>query len=290
MADPLFQVRNNFFLGSYNAVINEASDLDGLSDIQQIERDTYVYRSYIALGSYELVISEIRDSAATALQAVKLLAQYYADKKSKEDVLKTLSEWLGDSACNRNPTVLLVAGTIYAHEGNYPEALKACHTGLSLECMALCVQVYLKMDRVDKAESQVKAMSSTDDDATITQLSTAWLGIALGGAKVQEAQYIYQELGDKYNWTALLYNGRAVCHMKMGNWEEAEQDLIEAFNKDAKDPDTLANLVSVGLHLGKNVQRYLTQLKLKSTAPVHPAVKRLDAGEQLFTQAAAAMV
>ena len=44
-----------------------------------------------------------------------------------------LEEWLADSACNRNPTVLLVAGTIHAHEGNYVEALKACHSGLSLE-------------------------------------------------------------------------------------------------------------------------------------------------------------
>jgi hypothetical protein len=28
--------------------------------------------------------------------------------------------------------------------------------------------------------------------------------------------------------------------------------------QDAKDPDTLANLITVGLHLGKNTQRYLT--------------------------------
>lgn len=44
-------------------------------------------------------------------------------------------------------------------------------------------------------------MSSVDDDATLTQLSTAWTGLALGGAKVQEAAYVYQELGDKYTWT-----------------------------------------------------------------------------------------
>lgn len=54
----------------------------------------------------------------------------------QDDVLATISEWLADSACNRNPTVLLIAGMIYAYEGNYVEALKTCHTGLSLE---MCV-------------------------------------------------------------------------------------------------------------------------------------------------------
>ena len=47
----------------------------------------------------------------------------------------------------------------------------------------------------------LQAMSSVDDDATLTQLATAWVGLALCGAKVQEAAYIYQELGDKFTWT-----------------------------------------------------------------------------------------
>jgi coatomer protein complex subunit epsilon len=43
--------------------------------------------------------------------------------------------------------------------------------------------------------------------------------------------------------------------MKQGEWEDAERDLLEALGKDAKDPDTLANLVTVGLHLGKQTSR-----------------------------------
>lgn len=283
--DALFAVRNNFYLGAYQNVISEGSVV--LSGAEEQERDAYVYRAYIAQGSYDLVISEIKDSAPMALQAVKLLAQHLGGRLSVAQLLSTLASYLSDPACNRNPIVLLMAGTSYAQLESYADALSACHLGLSLEMMALCVQVYLKMDRVDKAEQQLKAMAQVDDDATITQLATAWVNMHLGGAKIQEAQYIYQELGDRIGWTAYLYNGRAVSRMKQGDWEGAERDLLEAQSRDPKNVDTLANLITVGLHLGKSVTRYTTQLKLAS--PQHPYILRLDSGESLFTRSAAAM-
>lgn len=48
-----------------------------------------------------------------------------------------------------------------------------------------------------------------------------------GGAKVQEAFYIYQELGDKYTWTVRLHSGLAACQMRMGRWEDAESELLQ---------------------------------------------------------------
>lgn len=73
--DHLFNLRNNFYLGAYQAAINN-SELPNLSPDEAVERDCLVFRSYIALGSYQLVINEIDSSAATPLQAVKLLALY----------------------------------------------------------------------------------------------------------------------------------------------------------------------------------------------------------------------
>lgn len=287
MADPLFNIRNNFHLGGYQTVVNEAFYVEDLSDAELVERDTYVYRSYIAQGTYELVTKEVKDSSAMALQAVKLLAQYLSGQVPKATILSTMNEWLTDVACNRNPTVLLMIGMIHAHEGNYVEALKCCHIGTTLEMLALCVQVYIKMDRIDKAESAVKTMVGMDDDATITQLAQAWLGVAVGGAKIQEALYIYQELGEKYNWTSVLHNGRAVCYQKQGRWEDSEQELLESLNRDAKDADTLANLIVAGLHLGKATARFSSQLKI--LCPAHPSIKRVEAMEETFSRAAASM-
>lgn len=286
--DLLFSLRNHFYLGAYQAAIAEASDLEGLSEAEKVERDCYVYRSYIELGSYELVINEVTDSSAQALQAVKLLAQYIGNKLPKEDVLSILAAWVADPSCAGNATTLAVAGIIYANEGNDVEALKACHSGLSLEMMALSVQLYLKIDRVDQAEKQLKAMSALDDDATLTQVATAWVGLFLGGAKVQEAAVIYQELGERHGFTAQLYNGAAACAMQQGNWEEAEQLLQDAYEKDAKNADTLSNLVAAGLHLGKNTSRFTNQLR--TVAPGHLSVKRIDAANEAFDRAAATFV
>lgn len=285
MGDALFAVRNNFYLGAFQTAISEASQLTGLSEAEKIERDVFVYRSYIELGSHELVMSEITPASPAALQAVRALALYA--KQQREAALEQAAAWLADPACASNPTVLLVAGLLYALEGDYVEALRACHGGASLEMMALCVQVYLKMDRLDQAERQAKAMAAVDDDATLSQLAQAWVGLHQGGAKVQEAFYIFQELGDKFTWTVRLHNGLAACQMRMGRWEDAEGELLQAFEKNPKDADTLANLIAVSLHLGKAAARYQSQLKL--VAPEHAIVRRSEEGEAAFDRAATAV-
>lgn len=52
--DILFTLRNNFYLGAYQAAIAEAADLERLSESDAVERDCFVYRAYIELGSFEV--------------------------------------------------------------------------------------------------------------------------------------------------------------------------------------------------------------------------------------------
>ncbi|OAY31616.1 coatomer subunit epsilon-1 [Manihot esculenta] len=280
--DHLFSLRNNFYLGAYQAAINN-SDLPNLSPDDAVERDCLVYRSYIALGSYQLVINEIDNSAATPLQAVKLLALYLSSPANKESTISSLKEWLADSAIGNNAILRLIAGTIFMHEEDYNEALKHTNAGGTMELHALNVQIFLKMHRSDYAEKQLRYMQQIDEDHTLTQLANAWLNLAVGGSKIQEAYLIFQDFSEKYPMTSLILNGKAVCCMHMGNFDEAETLLLEALNKDAKDPETLADLVVCSLHLGKPSSRYLSQLKLSH--PDHMLVKRASSAEENFERA-----
>ncbi|XAR53230.1 hypothetical protein NMG60_11021696 [Bertholletia excelsa] len=280
--DLLFGLRNNFYLGAYQAAINN-SDVPNLSQEDAIERDCLVYRSYIALGSYQLVISEIDSSAATPLQAVKLLALYLSSPNNRETTISSLHEWLGDPALGNNPILRLIAGIIFMHEQDYNEALKHTNVGGTMELHALNVQIFLKMHRSDYAEKQLRIMQQIDEDHTLTQLANAWLNLAVGGSKIQEAYLIFQDFSEKYQMTSLVLNGKAVCCMHMGNFDEAESLLLEALNKDTKDPETLANLIVCSLHLGKTSSRYLNQLKLSH--PDHMLVKRASTAEESFDRA-----
>ncbi|XP_027184981.1 coatomer subunit epsilon-1-like [Coffea eugenioides] len=280
--DPLFALRNNFYLGAYQAAINN-SDVPNLSSEEAVERDSLVYRSYIALGSYQLVINEIDSSAATPLQAVKLLASYFASPADKEATISSIKEWLGDPAIGSNPILRLIAGIIFMHEEDYNEALKHTNAGGTMELHALNVQIFLKMYRSDYAEKQLRIMQQIDEDHTLTQLANAWMNIAVGGSKIQEAYLIFQDFSEKYQSTCLVLNGKAVCCMHMGNFDDAETLLLDALNKDAKDSETLANLVVCCLHLGKSASRFLSQLKLSH--PDHLLVKRVSSAEDNFERA-----
>ena len=56
----------------------------------------------------------------------------------QEDCLSVVQNWMEDPVSNINPTACLIAGMIYANEGNHVEALKACHgANSSLEMCAV---------------------------------------------------------------------------------------------------------------------------------------------------------
>lgn len=285
--DPLFDIKNAFYIGNYQYCINEAQKGKQVSPEYKLERDVFLYRAYIAQRKYGVVRDEIYSTASEELRNLRLLADYMSgDRTLKDGVLKELEKLT--KFINTNNVVLpIVAASIYYHEQNYETALRMLHQTDSLECSALTLQCYLKLDRVDLAKKELKRMQEKDDDATLTQLAQAWVNLYVGGEKLQEAFYIFQELAEKYTSTPLLLNGQAAAYIALGKYEEAESFLQEALEKDSNYVETLINLVVLSQYLGKSPEvtsRLLSQLKDSNNS--HPFVKEYQAKEQEFDRLA----
>jgi len=271
--DELFELRNNFYLGNFTAAVNEANKLK-LSGEKAVEKDVFLFRSLLAQKQYSVVLEEIGSSAPTQLQAVKCYAQYLSTK-SAEKSLKTLDNQI-QSLAPENWVSPIMSAAIYLQEERYEDALRTLQLTDHIEGLAMQIQIYIMIERVDLAK---KLLPKMDEDATVTELAKAWTNIALGGDKAQEAYYIFQELMDKTQSSPNLLNGAAAAHIGQGKWEEADGAVKEAAEKDPNFAETLINQVMVSTQTGANDIARRTLATLKASCPSHPYVLDLAAKE-----------
>lgn len=280
--DELFDVKNSYYIGSYQHCINEAQKLKPTSPEVQLERDIFVYRAYIAQKKYRVVLDEIRASSPAQLRPLKTLAEYFSNPAKRDAIISSLDEQMMSNVDITNHIFIIVAATIYNNERSYESALRILHQDDSLESCAMNVQTYLLSNRLDLARKELKSMQEKDEDATLSQLAQAWVNVYVGGEKLQEAFYIYQEIIDKYGSSVSLLNGQAVCLISQGKYEEAESILQDAMEKDSNNTDTLVNMIVVSKHINKPevASRFLSQIK--DCALDHPFVQDFAAKDAEF--------
>jgi len=88
-SDLLFEVRTNYWLGHYQAAINAALTLQSKIHSKEValERDVYVYRSYLEQTNYNIILEEINEtSSPKPLQVIRLLALYLSNDKRSTGV------------------------------------------------------------------------------------------------------------------------------------------------------------------------------------------------------------
>lgn len=281
-ADVLFEIKNSFMIGNYQNCINEAQKAK-LSDQYQLEKDIFMYRAYIAQRKYGVVVNDISSSSLPQLQYIRMLAVFCSgDADRRKEVISSLEKKLQNIEPD-DKLLPLIAGLIYYFEENYDAVLRLVHKSDNLECCALAIQTYLKINRVDLAQKELNTMKEIDEDNTLTQLSQAWVNLCRNGEKLQDAYYIFQELSDKYSSTPTLLNGQAAALLALGKYEEAEPLLQEALDKDPNCAETLINMIVLCQHLGKSTEvcvRYLNQLK--DSHNDHPFVREYKAKDSEF--------
>ncbi|XP_065181013.1 coatomer subunit epsilon-like [Sycon ciliatum] len=268
--DPLYDVKTAFYVGNYQQCIAEAQSLKAADAPTAVRRDVYLYRAYLAQRNYAVVLDEVTRSSAAEVQAVRQLAQYLHSPSKRNSVLEDIEGQLKAGVDTTSDTMFIVAAAIYAHRKDYGTALKTLHQTQSLECSALTVQYLLAIDCVSAAVAEVKRMMDEDEYFVLTQFAQAWVHMSVGGAKIQDAFYIFQEAIDRHGTTAYLLSNQAACKIHEGQYEDATGLLQDALEKDSNSPEVLVNLIVVSSKMGKPVEvtrRYISQMK--DTHPDH---------------------
>jgi coatomer protein complex subunit epsilon len=285
----LFALRNHFYVGNYQQVVADAASFNarGNSDLES-ECELILMRAQIALGNHFLVIQKVRDDAPHALRAAKLLAQHMQDPVgSANTVNDALDKMLCDSEAATNPNVLLLIGQIFNSQSKYEETLKHTHDSENVELMALLIQTFLFMNRRDLAEKQFATMQQKEDDHTLTQMASAWINLAKGGAVIRDALFTYTDLADKFGTSTLIFNGMAAANMGQGDFEDAESNVNSALQMNSNDVDSLINLVAILQHTRPSDARISSTLSLlQHQHPHHPYVKAYLASEDSFNRIA----
>ncbi len=280
--------------------LSEAATLHLGSSDTSVQRDVFVYRTYIAMKQYSVVLGEIAADASTPapLRAVRLLAQHAQGSGSaRSSALDGLQQLVQQTDASGFPpgTVHLMAATALAADGRHEDALRCVDPlckSKNLEGLALRVVVLLAMERRDLASQTWESMQALDDDSSLTQLCGAWISLAKGKGAVTEsydglsdANLVFKDMADRFGSSALLQNGQAAALMALGIVGDAQPLLADAAGAGTEDAATNSNLVALTYHMGGDAataEQYVQQAR--AAGGPNPLLSKFDQAEQQLQQ------
>lgn len=285
--DELYTLRAQYWLGHYAMAMEEAKAVvrRPMSPALKLEREEFLLRSQLGLGQYDRVIADAQAAGDSnpAIKALGLAAQFHTAtteeaKSAITDQLKVLSTSSG------TPSTQLVAAQVFLEAGMTKEALQCVHLGSTMEHHALCLQVYLKIDRLDLAQKTLRQMKQADEDAVLTQLGGVYCNLSLGSTGAADALHGINAVFEQYGSSPMLFNLRACALIVKGSYAEAEQQLQDCLQEYPSNilPDTLINLIVCSQHQQKPTAPYLTQIK--SAFPLHPFCQGVDRVQAAFAR------
>jgi coatomer protein complex subunit epsilon len=227
--------------------------------------------------SQHYVLTHFHIPHSTALQALALQAQYESGG-DQDSIIPQLQSMLGDGV---DPSTQLIATHVFLKAGMKKEALQCVHQGDTLEQLAVTLQLYLQLDRLDLAKKQLQMLRQADEDSILCHLGAVYIALATGSSAAQDALHSLQQLSEQYGPSILLLNLTACAHLQAGQYAQAESKLEQARQElGATDADTLVNLI-VACQYQQKPTAALVQ-SLKASHPTHFLSKGLEMVEGAF--------
>ncbi|KAL3782509.1 hypothetical protein ACHAW5_002468 [Stephanodiscus triporus] len=290
MAEPdeLYTLRAQYWLANYTPCprrgLARSASLGPMPPHLKSEREELMLRAQIGLGQYDRVVAEGggRDKSP-AMRALALHASYLSSAEAaRPGVLDGLRALLSSPESASNTSLQLAACHVYLAANQLREALQCVHMGLTMEHLAMCVQIYIKIDRLDLAKDALNLLKQADEDR-------AGPADHRGSARSDDAAHIFATLSEQYGPSLMLLNCMAVANMVGGNYDAAETNLKEAISEfgGGGDADTLVNMVVCSQYLGKrgsDIDGYLNALKAMCAS--HPFVRGIVQVEGAFEREA----
>eukprot|EP00560_Eucampia_antarctica_P003397 CAMPEP_0197831576 /NCGR_PEP_ID=MMETSP1437-20131217/10826_1 /TAXON_ID=49252 ORGANISM="Eucampia antarctica, Strain CCMP1452" /NCGR_SAMPLE_ID=MMETSP1437 /ASSEMBLY_ACC=CAM_ASM_001096 /LENGTH=304 /DNA_ID=CAMNT_0043434545 /DNA_START=42 /DNA_END=956 /DNA_ORIENTATION=+ len=277
--DELYTLRAQFWLGHYSLCLEEVKALirRPMPPHLKAEREEIAARALLAMGEYDKVIREgDGPTKSPAMQVLALYAKYLStsDVATRESIVESLQKMTNNPSSS--PSFQLTASHLFLAADKTREALQCIYLGTTMEHLSSCVQIYIKIDRLDLAKDCLNLMKQADEDAILTQLSGVHYNIAQGRSTANDAIHTLMSLTEQYGPNTLLLNVSAVAHMVAENYEAAEAALQTAITDFQADDnvDTLINLAVCGQHMGKGVDKEIIH-KLRTGHAYHPFVQGL---------------
>ncbi|KAJ2449341.1 hypothetical protein EV183_004950 [Coemansia sp. RSA 2336] len=283
IVDDFYTARNQLYLGAYSQCIATLGHLSVSSSLEP-EKESLKLRAYIGQQNYTQALQETTGQTPL-MQAIRQLAllkqqqqQQQQGAMSYEAITKEIDALVEDTDNLSSAVFVAVAAQVYMGAQKYDDAFRILHVQpKNLECVAMTVQGYLAIHRVDLAQKLIEQVRQWSEDAPIAQLAEAWTNLHVGGAKLTEAYYILEELAQAASVrTPSLLNAMAVCKMHLKQYPEAMSFLQEA-ERLGTDANVLANLFICASLMGEAESKTQYKSQLEQTAPSHPFVRDVEA-------------
>jgi len=210
-----------------------------------------------------------------------LSAQYHSatTPEAKEAVVDQLKALAANTSA---PGAHLAAAQVFLDAGLNKDALQYVHGAATMEHMLLILQIYLRIDRLDLAQQQLRQLKQAGEDAVLTQLGAIYCSMATGSSGAADALHGVNTLLEQYGASPLLSNLMACALMLKGSYAEAEARLQECLQEFPEQiiPDTLINMIVCSQHQQKPTQQYVA--RMKSTYPLHSFCAGVDRVQAAF--------